>query len=232
MIDLHSHILPAMDDGSKDTEMSHKMLEIMGHQGVTTVVATPHFYASRDLPEAFLQRRANAAAQLGQPKAGEPRVILGAEVAYFDGMGRSGSVLEQLQLGDSGLLLVEMPFGEWNKRVVREICDLHLQTGLTPVLAHVDRYRRADQLPANLDRLLDCGALLQCNAEAFLHFGSRGWALKLVRNGILHFLGSDAHNLTTRQPNLGDAARVIEKKLGRELLEELMTFSKETLLDE
>ena len=157
-------------------------------------------------------------------------MIPGAEVAYFDGICRSGSVLEQLQLGDSKLLLVEMPFEKWNQRMVREVCDLHLQTGLTPVLAHVDRYRRRDQLPANLDTLLDCGVLLQCNAEAFLHFGSRGWALKLVEQGMLHFLGSDAHNLTTRQPNLGDAARVIEKKLGREMLEEMMAFSKETLL--
>ena len=232
MIDLHSHILPEMDDGSKNTEMSQEMLKRMGEQGVTTVVATPHFQAARDLPETFLQRRAEAVARLGKPGPGQPQVILGAEVAYFDGICRCGSVLEQMQLGDSGLLLVEMPFGRWNQRMVMEVCDLKLQTGLTPVLAHVDRYRHADQLPINLEQLLDCGVLLQCNADAFLRFGSRGWALKMIKKGFLHFLGSDTHNLSTRQPNLGEAARVIEKKLGREMLEELMALSKKNLLGE
>ena len=232
MLDLHSHILPEMDDGSKDAAISRQMLDIMGQQGVRTVVATPHFYASRDLPEAFLERRARSVALLGETTAQQPQLILGAEVAYFDGMGRSEQVLQQLQLGDSGLLLVEMPFGEWNHRMIREICDLPLQTGLTPVLAHVDRYRRRDQLPRSLYELLDCGVLLQCNADAFLHFASRGWALKLIKMGAAHFLGSDAHNLTTRKPNLGDAAKVIEKKLGGEALAELMAFSHEQLLGE
>ena len=189
MLDLHSHILPEMDDGIKSVEMSHAMLDLMGQQGVRTVIATPHFYASRDLPEAFLERRERAVGLLGDRKPGQPQVLFGAEVAYFDGMGRSEQVLRQLQLGDSGLLLVEMPFGEWNKRIVREICDLPLQTGLTPVLAHVDRYRGRDQLPRAMEEMLDCGVLFQCNAEPFLQFGSRGWALKLVKMGAVHFLG-------------------------------------------
>lgn len=232
MLDLHSHILPEIDDGSKSVEMSCGMLAQMAQQGVRTVAATPHFYASRDLPEAFLARRARAVELLGQTKPEFPQVILGAEVAYFDGMGRSEKVLQQLRLGSSKLLLVEMPFCEWNKRMVREICDLPLQTGLTPVLAHVDRYRRKDQLLRNLEELLDCGALLQCNADAFLRFGTRSWALKLMKMGVLHFLGSDTHNLTTRKPNLGDAAKIIEKKLGADALKEFMAFSHEQLLGE
>lgn len=232
MLDLHSHILPGIDDGSADVEMSRKMLELMGQQGIRTVAATPHFYASRDLPERFLERRAGAVEALGERKEGQPQIVLGAEVAYFDRMGRSGDVLEQLQLGDSGLLLVEMPFTTWSERIVREVCDLPLQTGLTPVLAHVDRYRRSDQFPRAMDVLLDSGVLFQCNAEAFLRFGSRGWALGMIRKGLLHFLGSDSHNLTTRQPNLDQAIRVIEKKLGREALAELMEFSHQQLLGE
>ena len=232
MLDLHSHILPEMDDGSKSAEQSRQMLALMGQQGVRTVVATPHFYASRDLPEAFLERRDKAVSLLGATNPTHPRVILGAEVAYFDGMGRSEQVLRQLQLGDSGLLLVEMPFGEWNKRMIREICDLPLQTGLTPVLAHVDRYRGREQFPRAMEELLDCGTLFQCNADAFLHFGSRSWALKLLRADALHFLGSDTHNLTTRKPNLGDAAAVITKKLGSDTLAELMSFAHERLLGE
>ena len=229
MVDLHSHILPEMDDGSQSVEMSHKMLELMAQQQVHTVVATPHFYASRDLPEAFLERRKKCFQALGPQKPGHPQVILGAEVAYFDGMGRNAEVLEQLQIGNSGLLLVEMPFAQWTNRMVREVCDLPLQTGLTPVLAHVDRYCSNDRLYGHMETLLDCGVLFQCNADAFLSFFRRMSIGKLLRYEAIHFLGSDSHNLSSRMPNLGEAAQVIRQKWGDRLLSQIMDFSREQL---
>ena len=232
MVDLHCHILPEVDDGSSSVEMSRKMLRELADQGIHTVVATPHFHAARHLPEAFLERRYNAVQQLGTLEEDLPRVILGAEVAYFDGMGRSDQVLQQLQLGDSGLLLVEMPFSEWSERMIREICDLHMQTGLTPVLAHVDRYLHSNQLPLYADILLDHDVLFQCNTEPFTLLLKRGRVLRLLQRGMLHFLGSDAHNLTTRPPQFSQAVQVIEHRLGRQPLEDLMAFSREALLGE
>ena len=85
MIDLHSHILPGMDDGSKNPEESAALLRMLQQQGVTTLAATPHFYA-RETPEAFLKRRQEAVAKLPIMEDG-PRMLLGAEVAYFSGMG-------------------------------------------------------------------------------------------------------------------------------------------------
>lgn len=227
MIDLHSHILPGIDDGSQSVEMSHAMLELLQQQRVHTVVATPHFYAMKDTPDNFLRRRAQAAAQL---QAGEnmPQILLGAEVAYFDGMSNS-EALEKLRLGDTDLLLVEMPFGTWTGRMVKEICQLPLQTGLRPVLAHVERYRKRDQLPKYRRQLLEQGILLQCNAEAFVDLSTRRWALGQMKQGNVHFLGSDAHNLTARPPKMDQATQIISKRLGSSVLEELTAFSKEML---
>ena len=101
MVDLHSHILPGIDDGSRSLEMTEAMLAEMGKQGIHTVAATPHFYANRDLPEAFLQRRKKALEQVAGLTGNYPKIIPGAEVVYFDGMVRS-QILEQLQLGDTG----------------------------------------------------------------------------------------------------------------------------------
>lgn len=228
MIDLHSHILPGMDDGSKSPEMSRTLLSQLKQQGVETVAATSHFYAMHDSPENFLQRRAQAVAQLEYDPADAPNVILGAEVAYFDGMSSSG-VLDRLQLGDSGLVLVEMPFGAWSQRMIRELCQLPVMMGLTPVLAHVDRYRRADQFSRYRAELLDHGVLFQCNADAFLPRWDRRWALGMLKKGQIHFLGSDTHNLTSRAPKLDQAAKVITQKLGAHTLTELTAFSKEML---
>lgn len=227
MIDLHSHILPGIDDGSESLEMTHAMLELLQQQGVHTVVATPHFYAMKDTPDNFLRRRAQAAAQL---QAGEnmPQILLGAEVAYFDGMSNS-EALEKLRLGGTELLLVEMPFGTWTGRMVKEICQLPLQTGLRPVLAHVERYRKRDQLPKYRRQLLEQGILLQCNAEAFVDRSTRRWALGQLKQGNVHFLGSDAHNLTARPPKMDQATQIISKRLGSSVLEELTAFSKEML---
>lgn len=228
MVDLHSHILPGVDDGSRDLEMTRQLLTALSRQGVRTVAATPHFYAAKDTPEAFLQRRQTALEQVSALRGDYPQIIPGAEVAYFDGMAHSG-MLEHLQLGASGLLLVEMPFCPWTQRMIREVCDLTLQTGLTPVLAHVNRYRGQNQLPRYMDQLLENGILFQCNAEAFLSLFTRGWALKLLDKGCIHFLGSDAHNLTARPPRLEQAAQVITQKLGADTLDGLTIFAKDML---
>jgi len=224
MIDIHSHILPNLDDGSKSVEMSLEMLRRGAAQGVQTVVATPHFYPTRNNPEKFCEDRQNARERLGQLPEGLPQVLLGAEVAYFDGISRSEE-LEGLCLGGTRLLLVEMPMTAWNDHMITELENISGNLGLQPVLAHVDRYLHRSQLPRYLDYLLSVDVLAQANAEAFLEFSKRGKMLRLLKNGCLDFLGSDAHNRTTRPPNLAEAARVIEKKLGKEALADLTARS-------
>lgn len=229
MIDIHSHILPGIDDGSKSVEMSLEMLGISARQGVHTIVATPHFYPTRNTPEKFYADRQAAWEQL-QPRLTEdmPKVLLGAEVAYFDGLSRSQK-LEDMRLGDSRLLLVEMPMRPWTDTMVEEVASISHRLGLQPVLAHIDRYLKGNQLPRYLDYLLSEEVLLQASAEAFLRFSERGKMLKLVKQGLIDFLGSDAHNLDIRKPNTDLAAQVITKKLGAEALSDLTARSAELL---
>lgn len=229
MIDIHSHILPKIDDGSATAEETNEILDIMYQQGVTTVFATPHFYANRETPAKFLTRRERSVARMVPSQKPQPDLILGAEVAYFSGIGICEEVIP-LQLGSTGLLLVEMPFGPWSERMVKELCDMPHNLGLTPVLAHVNRYRDKNQFPKHMKKLAQAGVLFQCNAEAFQHWPEKSWALKLVKNGTVHFLGSDCHNLTSRPPCLDTAAQAIIKKLGKPVLDELNTRAAELLL--
>lgn len=227
MIDFHSHILPQVDDGSQSPEETLAMLQAAYAQGVRTLVATPHFYADTMVPETFLENRAMAAKQL--PLGEElPRVILGAEVAYFDNMSRSDA-LQRMRIGDTELLLVEMPFGSWTDRIVEDVCMLTDRQGLVPVLAHVERYRQRDQFPKYWQELLASGVLFQCNAGSFLRGSQRGWMFRQLKKGLVHFLGSDCHNMTTRPPNMGLAAQVIQKKKLAVALEEIGAFSAEIL---
>lgn len=231
MIDIHCHILPGVDDGSTNVEESAKLLEMLKRQGVRAMAATPHFYAVEDTPEAFLQRRSNAFAQLRQAGIPTDHILPGAEVAYFDEISHCDA-LTQLQLGNSRLLLVEMPFHDWNDRMVQQLCNIPAQLGLQPVLAHIERYPGRKQLSKYLDLLLEQGMYLQCNATAFL----KGWKsrryFRMLQKGQIHFLGSDCHNLTTRPPKMDLAAAAIEKRVGAGMIRELDALATELLFNE
>ncbi len=217
MIDVHSHILPQLDDGSQSVEETLGLLEQLKQQGVTKVAATPHFYTHKDNLEAFLQCRAQSVAKLPQ-REDLPQVIVGAEVTYFNGISQSDE-MKKLQIGDTGLLLIEMPFTNWTEYMVQDVCAVAGQLGLQPVLAHVNRYR--GQMNRFADTLLEQGVLFQCNADAFFSFFSRRWTLKQFAQGNIHFLGSDCHNLTTRPPMLGAAVKIVTEKLGEDILQSI-----------
>ena len=95
MIDFHTHILPGIDDGSRDIRMTEQMLEKEAAMGVTHVYATPHFYAHRANVNRFLERRQRSYAQvqeLLERRSDLPKVTVGAEVYYFEGMGKAGGI--------------------------------------------------------------------------------------------------------------------------------------------
>ena len=220
MIDFHSHVLPAVDDGSKSLEQSLQMLDASVQQGVTHMVATPHFYASRMDPDVFLEQRQRAFDQILQQPAPMPQLLLGAEVAYYGNISRSEAI-GRFRIDRSNLVLVEMPFTTWSDRMIEDLCLLQDRQGLIPVLAHVERYRQKDQFLRYQDELVENGILCQCNAEAFEGFWAARWALKQLREGAVQLLGSDCHNTDSRPQKLGIAAQTIANKLGRSVLERM-----------
>ena len=126
LCDMHSHILPGMDDGSRDPAMSVNMLRTAAGQGVEHILATPHYYPVESVKD-FLQRRARAAEALqsAMAAAGEqlPRVYLAAEVAYRPGIGYEED-LRSLCIGRSEFMLLELPFSPWGPEVLRDIRNI------------------------------------------------------------------------------------------------------------
>lgn len=216
MLDFHTHILPGIDDGSRDVETSLKMLQLSARQGVRGIVLTPHFYGDREHPEDFLRRRNAAFSALVQGTAqlsACPGLLLGAEVHYYRGMGRSEDVT-RLCIGSSNLILVEMPFCTWTSQMLRDIEELHTHMGCRVIIAHIDRYLPMQPRDSVTALRTDCKAILQANAEAFFQRGKRRRVLKMLEQKEIRLLGSDCHNLTSRPPNLKDAADYIRGKLG------------------
>lgn len=228
MIDWHTHILPGIDDGSRDTEESIKMLSELKAQGIEYVVATPHFIANAESVDEFLERRNKAYANL-TAAAGEdlPKILCGAEVKYYPGIARMEG-LEKLTVGDTKILLLEMPMAKWTKYTLKELFELASTKGLIIVLAHVERYL-AMQEGDTPDKLCENGILMQVNASFINGIWTKRRALKYMAQGYFHFLGSDCHNMTTRAPKIGEAYEFIKKKCGDEYFSQMNKYGYRTL---
>ncbi len=221
MIDFHSHILPGVDDGSKNVGMSLEMLRASAAQGVTDICLTPHFYAEQNTPEKFLEKRSRAAEELfSHLEGGLPRIHLGAEVKYFEGICQCED-LELLKLQGTNIILIEMPFMNWTDRIWRDIEEISSYPNTKVMLAHLERY-----LQFNAEKYLTKPAmrdiLIQSNAENFTSgFFQRRKAMKMLREGIIDVIGSDCHNLSSRPQNIAEARKVIQKSLGSSALERI-----------
>lgn len=226
--DFHSHILPGIDDGSQSVEQSIKMLRLASEQGVTRMVATPHFYAHSNTPGKFLEDRANALKQLQKATAEEPNLpelVLGAEVYYFPGMSDT-QALQDLTVGNRLFLLVEMPFTSWTEDMYKELEQIELKQGLIPIIAHLDRYLTPWNRRSVLKRLSKMQALIQVNTGFFRNKKTQRTALKLLKKGQIHLLGTDCHDEEHRKPNLQEAVEIIRRE-DPSLLEELRGWEQE-----
>lgn len=220
MTDLHTHILPSVDDGSRSVEMSIAMLREEAAQGVSTVALTPHYYRERESSGAFLARRKAASEALEDAIAALPETersalpvrILAAEVAWVPNL-VDCSHLRELCYQGTDLFLLELPMQPWYDGLFSQLYDLINITGLTPVIAHIDRYW-SSQKPARLAELNSLGLPIQLSAEALLHFPTRARALKALQKGQAQYLISDCHRIHERKPNLLQGMEIVEKKLG------------------
>jgi protein-tyrosine phosphatase len=223
MIDWHSHVLPALDDGSKSVDESQRMLTALKEQGIACVIATPHFHANRESVDTFLQKRKESYERLIQADNGSlPQILCGAEVRYYPGIAKMEG-LERLAIDGGSILLLEMPMDKWTEYTVRELCELASTRGLTVILAHIERYLNM-QSRGVVERLCANGLLMQSNASFFNDFVTRHKAFKLLVSGNIHFIGSDCHNMKERAPQIGRAYELIEKKLGPEYVSQMREY--------
>lgn len=225
LVDIHTHILPGVDDGSASVEESIRLLSELSKQGVTTVAATPHFYADRDDPGSFFGRRQKAYDLLKEKTGSDITVLTGAEVCYYPGISQTKE-LRDFSIGGTGLLLLEMPFYDWTSSVINEVISISRVRRLQVVIAHIDRYL-GTKSTKYIDELSRAGVMFQLNASSLADKRLRGASLKLIKKQIVSFVASDCHNMETRPPQLGEAYEVIENKLGSGYIEWLYDNSAE-----
>ena len=198
----HCHILPGIDDGAENRQISLEMAKIMHAQGIRRLIATPHFYAHREKSLAdFLAKREAAYRQVADALPFD-EVLLGAEVAIEHGISELRDI-RRLAFTGTDLILLELPYREYREWMFEEIYNISAEYGLTVILAHVHRYMPYYN-DAQIGQMLRTKAIFQLNNEAFRRFGSaseRHLAKHLLKEQYPVVFGSDAHNTGSRCPN-------------------------------
>lgn len=213
--DFHSHILPGMDDGAKNAEVSVGQLYALAQQGIRHVVATPHFYLHDESLGIFLTRRVKCATALQQAlrcvDVPLPGVSIGAEVYLERGLMEVD--LARLRMADTDYVLFELPYTGISMSDTELIFNLCTRNRVRPLLAHLDRY--LDFLPDGmLPELLSLpDVVVQINNEAFHNRKAAKFALSLIHDGTPVVFGSDTHDLSARRPNFDISNKFLAAKL-------------------
>lgn len=201
MIDLHSHILPGLDDGVRSLDEARELAETAAAQGVTAIAATPHvrddYPTTVDEMERGVERVREA---LGRAGAGV-EVLTGGEVALDRLPALDDDELRRFTLGGTGLyLLIECPHSAWPLTIGDTFFSLRAR-GFTPILAHPERNASVQATPERLQPLVETGALVQVTAGAFAGRAgrsARAAAETLLARGLVHLVASDAHGPAVR----------------------------------
>lgn len=215
MTDLHTHILPGMDDGARDCRTAAELLEMEAIQGVHNLALTSHFSFAGSVVDDFLDRRAQAYEQLRESLADRDfriRMKLGCEVMYAPGL--INQPVHRLCLEGTDVLLLELPTN-YNPPFVQETLEYLRADGLIPVIAHVERYPYVMQDPRILAEWVNLGAYAQVNGASLLRGDARAAMIhKLIKWNLVHLLATDTHSPKKRPPVLRQAFREVEKQCG------------------
>ncbi len=211
--DYHCHILPNIDDGAENAEMSLKMIEMMKEQGIERIIATPHFYCHREKSVVdFISKRKSAYNKIKKNMAVK-NVLLGAEVSIEHGISEVSDI-EKLAIEGTNLILLELPYRPYAKWMSEEIYNISAEHNLTVILAHVHRY-----LPYyskdEIENILSTDAILQINNEAFSSWKEKKIAKAVISEHERFVFGSDSHNTSSRCPNWD----ILRKKVKSDIIE-------------
>lgn len=232
MIDIHSHIIPNIDDGSKSIDMTLQMLKNAKNRGTNEIVATPHYlleYGVATIKE--VKKYVEEINELLKDEGIDMKVYHGQEV-YF-----SERILEDYlnnnigTINDSRYMLIEFNMRKFENNIFDMLYELQVR-GIVPIIAHPERYREFIDKPSKINNFIKEGYLFQLNSgslEGKLGEDARKTAKIFLDNNIYNFIGSDAHNVKSRTTGIDEALSIIHKK--NKFSEEIFNESSKRLIE-
>lgn len=232
-VDLHTHILPGVDDGAQDIGESLKLLQMAWDDGTTDVVLTPHYRGRyrRNTPQ-MLRESFEMLQQEAQKLLPGMKLYLGNEAGMERDLGEKIAERRVLSLNNSDYVLLEFDYGCSRIHLLDGVMMV-IYSGYTPVLAHAERYAIFRKNKKLANEVLQAGAMIQVNADSILGkcgFGEKRCCHRLLKNRMVQFVASDGHDLQERKPMLGDCFRYVSKRYGEDYAWELFRDNAHGLL--
>lgn len=223
MVDIHSHILPAVDDGSRSWEMTAEMCRIAADDGIRHMVATPHcddhYPYDRERYEAML-------GQLQECSEGRLNFSIGCDFHFsFENLADLSEHRERYTIGGTQYLLIEFSDYALPPNLLEQLAQL-TSAGIVPIITHPERNPLLATRPEKVLDLVEQGALVQLTANSITGFwGARAKSASewLLERRAVHVIASDAHDVKFRRPVLSEARDAVAQTYGREMAEALVS---------
>lgn len=239
MIDIHSHILPGIDDGADTIETTIEMLKVIQTNGVKTVFATPHYYRgyyenSYELVKTYAADIKNWISKTNTDIHVE--LLPGQEVFINNYTLRSYKEGIIGTLNNTRYMLVELPFDHLENSTLDVIYELRL-LGVVPIIAHPERYSYIIEKPSNINQLVSEGCLFQINSgniEGGINKSAKKAADTLIKHGICDFIASDIHRINSRYSKVVSAYEKVKKrdhKLGERIMNNMQKLIDNTPIE-
>jgi protein-tyrosine phosphatase len=239
VIDLHAHILPGIDDGPRSLEEALEMARLAVADGITTMVATPHLFRRKSVEFRELNRPdviRQAVARLNEKLREEEinlTILPGCEIPLFIDIIKFIDDQLILTINDTErYICLEMP----DTVIPPATDDIIFQLksrGITPIITHPERNLIFYEMPDKLRRFISLGCLAQITARSLTRgfgWGVSRFAKRLVRNGLVHLMASDAHNVAKRPPGMGDALKKLNKMVGERRAQDMVETNPERII--
>lgn len=230
MIDMHSHILPNIDDGAKSIEEANNLIQEAKNAGFDGIVSTSHYIEG--FYETDVESRKSIVNELIKVNNNFP-IYLGNEIYLSENMIGLLKEKKVTTLNDTKYVLFEMPLNGIPMGLDNMVYDM-LQNKLIPILAHPERYLSVQQNPEIIYSLIEKGVLMQGNYGSIIGcYGTKAQILikKLLENNMLHFLGSDVHRAKTIYTKMPQILGKLNKIVGEESLEKLVSINPKLALE-
>ena len=240
MIDIHSHIVFDVDDGPKTIEDSRALLEEAYAQGVRTIVSTSHRRKGMfETPEDKIAANFKIVQELSKKIAPDLTILYGAEI-YF-----TSEILDKLEnhiipkLNDTRYALIEFSMNTPYRDIHSALTKV-LMLGITPVVAHIERYHTLENDEKKVRELINMGCYMQINSSSVLKPQLFGDTYKFMKKraryfldkDLVHVVASDMHNLESRPPYMREAYELIAKKYGAEKARELFETNPSNIIND
>lgn len=235
LIDIHTHIVPGVDDGARSVEEAARLLQMEYRNGVEAVILTPHYRKGMfETPPEVVEEQYKKIWKMANRSRSGMKVYLGCEYHTNREMVAELNAGKRPTMAGSRYVLTEFSSTHSYEILRNQIYEL-VATGYIPIVAHAERYSCLLKKPELVEELRALGAEIQITSGSIL--GEAGWGVKrfcwkLLKKKSVQYIASDAHDLKERCPNLQQCAEVLEKKLGCRYAEQIFIRNPRRIIKE